>query len=293
MGKGDAVAADHEAVRAMHHALNELRLGAQITVGEGVAPDINMLYVGETVGDGDEIAFDIALDALECTKSVAFGRSNAMAVLAIASRGDLYRPPARYLHKIAVGPDAKGAIDLSLSVEENLGRVAETKGYKVSDLTVVVLDRERHAELIESIRKTGARVHLIPDGDVAAAIATALPGTGIDLLMGTGGSAAGVLAAAALRCLGGEIHTRLAPVDQKEIDYLKSNGQADLNRMFRAGDLARGNDMLFAATGVTDGDILNGVAYRGDGATTHSLVLNNKSKTRRFVVTEHYFDTDI
>lgn len=300
MGKGDAISADTAAVRAMHHALNELSLSANIAIGEGSADERELLFVDETVGDGTDIAFDMAVDALECTKSVAFGRSNAMAVIAMAPKGDFFRPPCRYMEKIAVGPEARGAIDLNLTVEANLRRVADAKGYKVSDLTAVVLDRERHIDLITSIRKIGARVHLIPDGDVSAAIATAVPGSGIDLLMGTGGAAAGVLAAAALRCLGGEIHTRLAPHVQEE--SARSAHHADLRahgkseeivnhtRVYRTEDLARSKRLLFAATGVTDGDILNGVSLRDNGATTHSMVLSSMKGTRRFIVTEHYLE---
>jgi fructose-1,6-bisphosphatase II len=179
---------------------------------------------------------------------------------------------------------------LNLSVEDNLYRVAEAKSYSIADLTVVILDRERHQELIATVRKVGARIHLIPDGDVAAAIATAMPGSGVDLLLGVGSSAAAVLSAAALQCLGGEIQARLAPTDAAEKTRLKQAGFNDPDTILRKNDMVRGDNVMFAATGITDGDVLNGVSFRSDGATTHSLVMRSKSRTRRFIVCEHYFE---
>ena len=292
MGKGDAVGADRAAANAMHHAFNSIPFSGRIVLGEDDRDSATALFTDEVVGSGGEDDLDLAVDALECTKSVAFGRSNAMAVVAMAPRGDFFRPPSGYMKKLAVGPEAAGAVDLNLSVEENLQRVAEAKDYSSADLTVVILDRKRHKELVETIRKIGARIHVIPDGDVAAAIAAATPGTGIDVLMGTGGAAAGVLAAAALRCIGGEIQTRLAPDVQNEAARLRGMGHADSKRIYCTADLVRGNNVMFAATGVTDGDVLNGVCYRKDGATTHSLVMRSKTRTRRFIMTEHYFETD-
>jgi len=289
MGKGNAVAADQEATDAMHRAFNDISFSGCVAIGEGDQGSVTRLYTGEQVGSGNSEVLDLAVDALECTRSVAFGRSNAMAVVSLAPSGSFFRPPSQYMEKLAVGPDAAGVIDLNRSVEENLRSVARVKNYSVSDLTVVVLDRERHVDLIEEIRHTGARIHLIPDGDVSAAIATATPGSGIDILMGIGNSTAGVLAAAALRCLSGEMHTRLVPSDQSEALQLREMGYVDLKRIYRTSDLARGGNIMFAATGVTDGDVLNGVCYRSDGATTHSLVLRSRSRTRRFIVTEHYF----
>jgi fructose-1,6-bisphosphatase II len=248
------------------------------------------LYPGETVGAGGNNTYDLAVDALECTRSVAFGRSNALAVVAIAPAGSFHLPPTQYLSKLAVGPAAARAIDLNLSVEENLYRVAEALHYSVADLTVVILDRERHSGLISEVRRVGALIHLIPDGDVAAAIATAIPGSGIDILMGTGSSAAGVLAAAALSCLGGEIQCRLAPSDENERARLKGSGEADFGRVYHTRDLSGSDNVMFAATGITDGDVLNGVCYRSDGATTHSLVIRSKTGTRRFIIAEHCFE---
>ncbi len=290
MGKGDPVSADQAAVDAMHLTLNSQSIDGRIALGMGESGAVPKLYTGEEIGAGGPNHIELAIDPLECTKSVAYGRSNAMAVVAMAPPGEFFSPPSQYMEKLAVGPQAAGVIDLSLSIEENLSRIAKAKGYAIADLTVVILDRERHADMIARIRKLGARIHLIPDGDVAAAIAAATPGTGIDVLVGTGGSSEGVLAAAALRCIGGEIQTRLAPSDRQETDELRRTGYGNLSRVYRAADLVRGDNVMFVATGVTDGDLLNGVNYRADGATTHSLVLRSKTKTKRFIVTEHYFE---
>lgn len=290
MGKGEKDAADNAAVEAMRKVFDSISISGTIVIGEGERDEAPMLYIGEKVGNGDSPEVDIAVDPLECTNSVAYGRSNAMAVLAMAPKGDFLAAPDTYMEKIAVGPEAADAIDLNLTIEENLNRVAEAKNFEVSDLTVVILERERHKELISKVRKAGARIQLISDGDVAAAIAASLPGTGIDMLVGIGGSPEGVLAAAALRCVGGEIQGRLKPRNQDEIDRAKKMGVEDINKIYTCKELAKGNDIMFAATGVTDGDLLNGVRYRVDGATTHSLVLRSASLTRRFIITEHYFD---
>jgi len=290
MGKGDGRSADNAAVEAMHRIFDSIYFKGTVVIGEGDRDEAPMLYVGEEVGCGKTPEVDIAVQPLECTNSVAFGRPNAMSVIAVAPKGDLLKAPDTYMEKIAVGPDAADAIDLSLSVEENIRRVANAKKYAIHDLTVVILERERHEELINRIRKMGARIHLIPDGDVAAAIAAALPGTGIDMLIGIGGAPEGVLSAAALRCIGGEIQARLVPRHSEEINRAKKMGITDINKIYKSKDLAKGNNIMFAATGVTDGDLLNGVRYRPGGATTHSLVMRSASRTRRFLVTEHYFD---
>ena len=290
VGKGDALAADQAAVEAMHGALGSIPFSGTIVLGEGERGLVPLLYTGEKLGLGGGSLFDLAVDAVECTRSVAFGRSNAMSVVAIAPAGSLHLPPTQYLDKLAVGPNGGGAIDITRGVEENLYRVAEALRYSVADLTVVILDRERHAELIGDVRRAGARIHLIPDGDVAAAIATAIPGSGVDILMGIGSSAAGVLAAAALRCLGGEIQAMQAPLSASENQALRNSGLAEPDRVYHARDLAGSDDVMFAATGLTDGDVLNGVCFHADGATTHSLVIRSKTRTRRFVVTEHSFE---
>lgn len=289
MGKGNAPAADQAAVRSMHHTLNAINFRGAIVLGEGNRDASTMLFHGEEIGSGDADDVDIALDALESNRSVAFGRSNAMAVVAIAPKGDITVPPDTYMEKIAVGHEAAEVVDLNVPIRENLHRIAEAKKYSINDLTVVALDRARNAELIADIRAAGARLHLIPDGDIAAAIAAAMPGSGIDVLAGSGKAYAGVLAAAALRCIGGEMVSRLIlsnPDDEKNV---KINGDRDSRRVYRARDLVRGNNVMFVATGVTDGEMLNGVRYRKDGATTHSLVLRSLSRTRRFIVTEHFF----
>ena len=293
MGKGDSSAADRAAIGAMRTALNAIPFDGTVFIGEGDREHGADLFTGETVGGeapSDSPVFDLALDALECTRSVAFGRPNAMAVVGLAPRGSFFNPPTMYMEKLAVGPQAAHAVGLNLSIEENLHRVAEAKGYAIHDLTVVILDRERHGELIEDVRKTGARIHLIPDGDIAASIAAALPGSGIDLVVGIGGSTAGVLTAAGLRCVGGQLLARLAPTDQHELTQARMVGPVDLKKIYTAEDLVSGTNVMFAATGVTDGDMLNGVRYRADGATTHSLVMRSASRTRRFIVTEHYFE---
>ncbi|UCC44432.1 MAG: class II fructose-bisphosphatase [Candidatus Zixiibacteriota bacterium] len=289
MGRGNAESADEAAAGAMHRAFNSISFNGHIVLGDGDKDRAQLLHAGETVGSGSDDTIDIAVDPLECTNSVAFGRTNAMAAVAMAPTGDFLEPPVTYMDKLAVGAEAASVINIAEPIEENLERIAEAKNYSVGDLTVVALDRERHAELIDRVRKTGARIHLIPDGDVAAAVAAALPGTGIDVLVGIGGSVAGILAAAALRCIGGEIQGRFTPLEEGDLDRLKQYGHSSPNRIFRAVDMVRGNKAMFAATGVTDGDMLNGVRYRSDGATTHSVVMRLPSRTRRFIVTEHYF----
>jgi fructose-1,6-bisphosphatase II len=249
-----------------------------------------MLYIGETVGSGKVPEVDIALDPLECTNSVAYGRPNALSVIALAQRGHLLHAPDTYMEKIAVGPKAAGAIDLNRTVEENLEAVAAAKGYDLEDLTTVVLDRPRHEDLIRRIRRTGARIHLIPDGDVSAAIATAIDSTGVDVLLGVGGAPEGVLAAAALRCLGGAIQGRLILRNDEERGRAKKMGIEDPDRVYSESDLARGNGIVFATTGVTDGDLLPGVHFRAGGAETHSMVMRVQTGTIRTISTQHAFD---
>jgi fructose-1,6-bisphosphatase II len=287
MGRGDTNAADQAAVTAMRKAFDNVDIRGTVVIGEGERDEAPMLYIGEQVGSGWGPEVDIALDPLECTNSVAYGRPNAMSVIALAARGHFLHAPDTYMEKIAVGPKAKDAIDLSLPIEANLEAVAAAKGYHLEDLTVVVLDRPRHEELIHRIRRTGARIHLIPDGDVSAAIATALDSTGVDVLVGTGGAPEGVLAAAALRCLGGAIQGRLLFRSDEERTRAKSMGVSDFDRIYRETDLARGDSIIFAATGVTDGDMLDGVRFFGDGAETHSMVMRVKSGTVRTIQTRY------
>jgi fructose-1,6-bisphosphatase II len=290
MGKGNANAADQAAVEAMRKVFDAVDIDGTVVIGEGERDEAPMLYIGEKVGTGTKrMKVDIALDPLECTNSVAFGRHNAISVLAAAEAGNILHAPDTYMEKIAVGPEAKDVIDLGETVETNLKRIAKAKNYDITDLTVVILERERHKDLISRVRKVGARIHLILDGDVSAAMATALPGTGVDVLMGIGGAPEGVLAAAALRCLGGAIQGRLVPRNPEEAARCKKMGIKNINKIFRTEELAKGNNIMLAATGVTDGDMLKGVRYTSTGAYTHSIVMRSKSGTIRFISTEHHF----
>jgi fructose-1,6-bisphosphatase II len=288
MGRGDKNAADQAAVTAMRKAFDNVDIRGTVVIGEGERDEAPMLYIGEQVGSGWGPEVDIALDPLECTNSVAYGRPNAMSVIALAARGHFLHAPDTYMEKIAVGPKAAGAIDLARPVEENLEAIAAAKGYHLDDLTVVVLDRPRHEDLIHKVRKTGARIHLIPDGDVSAAIATSLDSTGVDVLVGTGGAPEGVLAAAALRCLGGALQGRLMFRSDEEKARAKTMGISDFNRIYRETDLARGDSIVFAATGVTDGDMLDGVRFSGEGAETHSMVMRVKTRTVRTIETQYH-----
>jgi fructose-1,6-bisphosphatase II len=290
MGRGDANAADQAAVNAMRRAFDQVDVRGTVVIGEGERDEAPMLYIGERVGTGYGSEVDIALDPLECTNSVAYGRPNAMAVIALAQKGHFLHAPDTYMEKIAVGPKAAGAIDLSRSIEENLESVAAAKGFPLANLTVVILDRPRHEEIIQRVRRVGARIHLIPDGDVSAAIATSVESTGVDVLVGIGGAPEGVLAAAALRCLGGSIQGRLAFRNDEEKERAKRMGITDLNRIYAETDLARGDSVIFATTGVTDGDMLDGVRFTGDGAETHSMVMRVKSATVRTIRTKYRFD---
>jgi len=287
MGRGDKNAADQSAVTAMRKSFDNVDIRGTVVIGEGERDEAPMLYIGEQVGSGWGPEVDIALDPLECTNSVAYGRPNAMAVIALAARGHFLHAPDTYMEKIAVGPKAAGAIDLSRTIEENLEAVAAAKGYHLDDLTVVILDRPRHENLIQRVRKTGARIHLIPDGDVSAAIATALDSTGVDVLVGTGGAPEGVLAAAALRCLGGAIQGRLMFRSDDEKARARKMGISDYGRVYRETDLASGDSITFASTGVTDGDMLDGVRFTGNMAETHSMVMRVKTGTVRTIRTQY------
>lgn len=249
-----------------------------------------MLFIGERIGSGDGPELDVALDPLEGTTIVAQGRANAMSVVAITETGGFLHAPDTTMDKIAVGPKAKGAVDLSLSPEQNLRNIADAMKCYVEDLTVVILDRPRHTELIRAVREVGARIKLIQDGDVSAAIATGFPETGVDVLMGIGGAPEGVLAAAALQCLGGDMQGRLKARNDHEVERARRMGIKDIDRIYRIGDLAKGNDIMFAATGVTDGDLLRGVRFFGGGARTHSVAMRYRSGTVRFIEATHRFD---
>lgn len=291
MGRGEKDAADQAAVTAMRHAFESVVVRGEVVIGEGERDEAPMLYIGEKVGSGTDRdpEVDIAVDPLEGTNLCAYGRPNALSVIAIAEKGKLLHAPDIYMAKIAVGPSAKGVINLDKSPTENLIAIADAKGVYVEDLTAVILERERHMDLINEVRKAGARVHLISDGDVSAAISTCVEASGIDVLFGIGGAPEGVLAAAALRCVGGDMQARLIMRTDKERERCLAMGIEDPDRKWHFEELARG-DVMFAATGVTSGDILKGVRYFRGGAKTHSLVMRSKSGTIRFIETEHHFD---
>lgn len=288
MGRGDEKAADQAAVDAMRQAFNGLAIDGTVVIGEGERDEAPMLYIGEKVGTGHGPQVDIALDPLEGTTICANGGANALAVIAIAERGNFLHCPDTYMDKIAVGPAGKGVVDLDKSPTENLKALAEAKGQRVEDLTVIILYRPRHEALIQEVRRAGARIRLISDGDVSAAIATTKPETGIDLLIGIGGAPEGVLAAAALRCVGGDMQGRLKPRNQEEIDRAQVMGIKDIAKKYSLEELA-GGEVMFAATGVTDGDYLKGVHFFSGGATTQSVVMRSKTRTIRVVDTTHHF----
>src|SRR5579884_2397679 len=288
MGRGDKEGADGAAVDAMRVMLQTVSMDGVVVIGEGEKDEAPMLYNGERVGDGSPPVIDIAVDPIEGTTPTALGRPNALAVIAASERGTMFDPgPCVYMEKLAVGPEAAGRIDLADTVENNLAAVAKAKGVPVRDLTAVVLDRDRHKELIAEIRDAGARIRLLPDGDVAGALATAWPGSGADILFGVGGTPEGVLAAAAIKCMGGELQGRLWPRDQAERKAAEDAGY-DVERILTTNDLVAGDNCFFAATGVTDGDLLRGVRYERDrGVSTQSLVMRSRSGTVRLVEAWH------
>jgi fructose-1,6-bisphosphatase class II len=287
-GRGDEKAADQAAVDAMRKAFDALAINGTVVIGEGERDEAPMLYIGEKVGSGG-LKVDIALDPLEGTTICATGAPNALAVIAMADAGNLLHCPDTYMDKIAVGPAGKGVVDLDKSPTQNLHALAEAKRCNIEDLTVIILARPRHEALIKEVRDAGARIRLIGDGDVSAAIATTKPETGIDLLLGIGGAPEGVLAAAALRCVGGDMQGRLKPRNESEIERAKKMGIKDINKKFSIEDLARG-DVMFAATGVTDGDYLDGVHFFAGGATTQSVVMRSSTRTIRLINATHYFE---
>ncbi|MBA4541861.1 MULTISPECIES: class II fructose-bisphosphatase [Thermoactinomyces] len=287
MGFGKKDEADSAATEAMRTVFDTIPMRGTVVIGEGEMDEAPMLYIGERLGLGYLPEVDVAVDPLEGTNIVAKGLWNAISVVAVANRGCLLHAPDMYMDKIAVGPKAVGKVDIDAPVEDNLKAVAKASGKDIEDLVAVVLDRPRHAKLIEEIRKAGARIKLIPDGDVAAAIHTAFPDTGVDILFGSGGAPEGVLAAVALKCLGGEIQGRLLPEDEEQFNRCVSMGLKDPNKVLRMEDLVKGDDAIFAATGVTDGELLKGVRYQGNLAKTHSVVMRAKTGTVRFMEGTH------
>ena len=295
MGQGDNEAADHAAVEAMRKTFDDVDLAGTIVIGEGERDKAPMLYIGESVGRSmpGQPEIDIAVDPLEGTNLVAHGNANAITVIAASEKGGLLNAPDTYLEKLCVGPDVAGKVDIRLAPAENLNTIATILGRNVADLTVVILDRPRHAQLIEDVRAAGARIKLISDGDLSAAISCAVRGTGVHAVMGTGGAPEGVLAAVALRCLGGEIQARLRWRSDEERERAVAMGvDPSMERVYTTSDLAPGTNLVFAATGVTDGDLLGGVRFFGGGARTHSLVMGYQSKEVRFIDTVHMFDRE-
>ena len=297
MGRGMRDEADAAATAAMRATMDEADIAGPIVIGEGERDEAPMLYIGEQVGRADRAAaaaeVDIAVDPLEGTNLVATGQDGALTVLAASERGGLTHAPDTYLEKLAVGPVAAGCVDITRPPAENCHRIAEALRRKVSDITVIILERPRHADLIAEVRSTGARIKLISDGDVSAAISCAVQGTGVHAVMGIGGAPEGVITAAALRCLGGELQARFRFRNDEERERAtRMLGHADETRVYRTEDLASGDNLVFAATGVTGGDLLKAVRFFGGGARTHSLVMAYQAKQVRFVDTVHMFDRD-
>lgn len=286
MGRGLKNEADDAATTAMRTVFDTIPMQGIVVIGEGEMDEAPMLYIGEELGTGNGPEVDVAVDPLEGTNIVAAGGWNALAVIAIADKGNLLNAPDMYMDKIAVGPEAVGKINIDASVTENLMAVAKAKNKDIGDIVATVLNRERHAAIIEEIRASGARIKLINDGDVAAAINTAFDETGVDILFGLGGAPEGVIAAVGLKCLGGEIQGRLVPSNDEERERCIKMG-IDVDKVLYMDDLVKGDDAIFAATGVTDGELLRGVQFKGGYCETHSLVMRSKSGTIRFVEGRH------
>jgi fructose-1,6-bisphosphatase II len=283
VGRGDKNGGDGAAVDAMRKLIHTVTMRGVVVIGEGEKDHAPMLYNGEEVGNGEGPDCDVAVDPIDGTTLMAKGMPNALAVLAVAERGAMFDPSAVfYMEKLAVGPEAADVIDITAPVDENIRRVAKAKHSDVSDVNVCILDRPRHEDLIHEVREAGARIHFISDGDVAGAISAARPNTGVDLLIGIGGTPEGIIAACALKCMGGAMQARLWPKDEAERQKAIDAGH-DLSRVLETDDLVRGDNVFFCATGVTDGDLLRGVHYRAGGCTTQSIVMRSKSGTVRMI----------
>jgi fructose-1,6-bisphosphatase II len=294
MGRGDRKGADHAAVEAMRRAMDEAEISGTIVIGEGERDEAPMLYIGEKVGNPDAAtAVDIAVDPLEGTNLVATGSPNATVVMAAAEPGGLMHAPDTYLRKLIVGPQVAGHVSINDPVETTIHKIAERLGREPWDITVVILERPRHDDLIAEVRATGARIKLISDGDLTAGISVAVSGTGVHAVMGTGGAPEGVLTAAALKCLGGEIQAQFRWRSDEERERARAMGVDvdDSDRVYLTNDLASGEEVVFSATGVTDGELLRGVRFFGGGARTHSLLMSFKRGVVRFIDTVHTFDS--
>ena len=291
VGRGDKNGTDALAVDAMRSMFDTVHISGTVVIGEGELDEAPMLYIGEQVGaGGDEV--DIAVDPVEGTNLVAKGQNGAIAVIAIAPKGCLLHAPDMYMEKIAVGPRAKGCIDINAPVEENLARVAKALKRNINDVTVVVLDRPRHAELIERIRKAGARIQLITDGDVSPIVNAAIEGTGVHMYIGKGGAPEGVLGAAALKCLGGDMQARLCPESEDQLARCHKMGIKDVHQVLTIADMVKGDDCMFTATAITDSQLLQGVRFFGGGVRTHTVSMRYKTGTVRFVDAVHRLDVD-
>jgi fructose-1,6-bisphosphatase II len=294
MGRGDKEAVDQAAVDAMRFALGSIDMDGTVIIGEGEKDEAPMLYIGEKIGNGLPPKTDVAVDPVDGTRLTSMGLQNAIAVVAVSEAGSMYFPPkVVYMEKIAVGKEAAGVIDIEAPPAENLRRIARAQACEIKDLTVVILDRDRHIDLIKRVRDAGARVKLIPDGDVAGAITCFMHDrTGLDVMMGVGGAPEAVLAAAAAKCLGGQMECKLWPRSEEERRAALDAGlpEADLKRVFTSDDLIRSNDVFFAATGVTDGEMLKGVHFFGNGATTNSIVMRSRTGTVRRLDVEHHWE---
>jgi fructose-1,6-bisphosphatase II len=286
MGRGKKDEADDAATSAMRDVFDTIPMKGTVVIGEGEMDEAPMLYIGEKLGTGYGPRVDVAVDPLEGTNIVASGGWNALAVIAIADHGNLLNAPDMYMDKIAVGPEAVGCIDIDAPIIDNLKAVAKAKNKNIEDVVATILNRERHEHIIKELREAGARIKLINDGDVAGAINTAFDHTGVDILFGSGGAPEGVLAAVALKCLGGEIQGKLLPQNEEERERCEKMG-IDVNKVLRMEDLVKGEDAIFAATGVTDGELLKGVQFKASIGTTQSLVMRAKSGTVRFIDGTH------
>ncbi|WP_404455900.1 class II fructose-bisphosphatase [Virgibacillus necropolis] len=287
MGRGKKDEADDAATSAMRDVFDTIPMQGTVVIGEGEMDEAPMLYIGEKLGTGTGPSVDVAVDPLEGTNIVAQGTWNALAVIAIADKGSLLHAPDMYMQKLAVGPESVGKVNINYSTLENLQIVAKAKGKAIEDLVATVLDRPRHAKLIEEIRDAGARIKLISDGDVAGAMNTAFDDTGVDILFGIGGAPEGVLAAVALKCLGGELQGKLIPSNDEERKRCEKMGVTDFDKVLTMDDFCGGDDAIFAASGVTDGELLKGVQFKGTKATTQTVVMRAKSGTVRFIDGEH------
>ncbi len=287
VGRGDKNGGDRVAVDAMRRLIGTVSMKGVVVIGEGEKDEAPMLFNGEEVGDGNGPECDVAVDPIDGTTLMSRGMNNAIAVLAVSERGTMYDPAAVfYMEKLVTGPEAADVVDITAPVSHNIAAVAKAKNEDNEDLTVCILDRPRHDELVADVRATGARIKFITDGDVAGAIMAAREGTGVDLLLGIGGTPEGIITACAMKCMGGVIQSRLWPRNDEERQHALDAGH-DLDRVLTTEDLVRSDNVFFVATGITDGELMQGVRYRGDGATTHSLVMRSRSGTIRSILSQH------